>query len=321
VARVPGPLGRINKRLRVRWQESVAPARNDEYLLYQTLVGAWPLPPTSPEESAAFVARIQAYMQKAVHEAKIYTSWVNPNAAYDDAVRQFVAGLLDPGTNARFFRDFGPFQERVSHFGLFNALSQVLLKVASPGVPDIYQGTEIWDFTLVDPDNRRPVDYSRRQQQLAELRDKMAATRRLPELARNLAETKEDGRIKLYVTHGALCCRRAHPGLFSEGEYLPVDARGARRDNVVAFVRCHRGQAVLVVVPRLLTGLIAGPGELPLGPEVWQDTALPLPALPPRWRNVFTGEVLATEPRPGQPVLPLGRVFAHFPVALLLAYD
>jgi (1->4)-alpha-D-glucan 1-alpha-D-glucosylmutase len=315
--------GRINKRLRVPFEEGLAPSRNDEYLLYQTLIGAWPLGPMSTEAAGEFSARIQAYMQKAVHEAKVHTSWINPNTAYDEAVRQFVAQLLDERGNPRFLRDFLPFQARVSHLGLFNSLSQVLLKIASPGVPDIYQGTELWDFSLVDPDNRRPVDYDRRRRLLAELKQDVTAAPNLPAFARQLTGAKEDGRIKLYVTHRALLCRREHQGLFTTGEYSPAEALGSRRDNVVAFVRRLQDQAAVVVVPRLLAHLIAGAGDLPLGPEVWQDTSLQLPGpgLGRRWRNVLTGETLAGEERQGQLVLPLARVFGHFPVALLLAGD
>jgi (1->4)-alpha-D-glucan 1-alpha-D-glucosylmutase len=316
---------RLNRRLRIPWEGAWAPDRNDEYLLYQTLVGAWPLEPAPPGELAEFVERIQAYMQKALHEAKVHTSWVNPNAAYDDAVRQFVARLLDPETNGRFLADFRAFQARISHYGLFNSLAQTLLKIAAPGVPDIYQGTELWDFSLVDPDNRRPVDYARRQKLLAGLKAALGRTGdgggepRLA-LARELTEHKEDGRIKLYVTRQALRCRREHPGLFTAGEYLPVEAVGRRRDHVCAFLRCRGNEQTLIVVPRLLTALAPG-GRPPLGPDVWQETGLLVPAPRPgrSWRNVFTGEELRPAGGNGQAPLPVAQVLAHFPVALLLA--
>jgi (1->4)-alpha-D-glucan 1-alpha-D-glucosylmutase len=313
---------RLNKRLRVPWQDGWAPDRNDEYLLYQTLIGAWPVTPLHAEEHAVFVGRIQAYMEKALREAKVHTSWINPNTAYDQAVRQFVARLLDEGTNGRFLTDFRAFQGRVSHFGLFNALAQTLLKIASPGVPDVYQGTELWDFSLVDPDNRRPVDYERRRKLLGELKATAAAAPSLPEFARRLTETKEDGRIKLYVTRQALLCRREQPGLFTVGNCLPAEAAGSRAENVVAFVRRHEGKAALVVVPRLLTQLIAWPGELPLGPDVWGDTVLLVPGARPgeSWQNTFTGEALRAGERDGLAALALGEVFRHFPVALFLRY-
>jgi (1->4)-alpha-D-glucan 1-alpha-D-glucosylmutase len=316
---------RLNRRLRLSWEGGWAPDRNDEYLLYQTLVGAWPLGPVPPAEFAGFVERVQAYMQKAIHEAKVHTSWVNPNAAYDDAVRQFVGRLLDPATNARFLADFRTFQGRISHYGLFNSLAQTLLKIASPGVPDVYQGTEQWDFSLVDPDNRRPVDYDRRRELLVGLKEALdlagdGGGERRRSLARELVEHKEDGRIKLHVTRQALRCRREHPGLFTTGDYLPAEATGRRRDHVVAFVRCRGNEQALVVVPRLLTALAPG-GRAPLGPEVWQDTGLLVPAPVRAWRNIFTGEELRPAGENGQAALPLAALLAHFPVALLLAQD
>jgi (1->4)-alpha-D-glucan 1-alpha-D-glucosylmutase len=168
---------RLNARCRVRLDDEIAPDRNEEYFIYQTLVGAWPLPPHGPEEHGAFVDRIQAYLQKALHEAKTHTSWINPDPAYDGAVAKFVERILDERQSARFLEDFRAFQANVRHYGLFNSLSQALLKVTLPGIPDFYQGTELWDFSLVDPDNRRPVDYDLRRRTLAELRATMEERR------------------------------------------------------------------------------------------------------------------------------------------------
>jgi (1->4)-alpha-D-glucan 1-alpha-D-glucosylmutase len=151
----------LNRRHRIELDDTAAPDRNDEYFLYQTLLGAWPLGEPGPAEWADFLNRIQTYMQKAIREAKVHTSWVNPNPEYEGAVEQFVARLLDE-KNQRFLNDFRSFQRRISYFGLLNSLAQTLLKIASPGVPDFYQGTELWDFSLVDPDNRRPLDYARK---------------------------------------------------------------------------------------------------------------------------------------------------------------
>src|SRR5262249_33867314 len=162
--------GRLNRRCRTPQRGLEAPDRNDEYLVYQTLLGAWPIEPCPAEEFKKFVTRIQEYMVKAVHEAKGHTSWINPNKEYDDAVTAFTAGILDEANNARFFQDFRGFQRQIHHWGLFTALSQALLKFASPGVPDTYQGTELWDFSLVDPDNRRPVDYDLRRRLLHDLK-------------------------------------------------------------------------------------------------------------------------------------------------------
>ncbi len=313
---------RLNKRHRTEREEFVAPDRNDEYLFYQTLVGAWPLEPYSQEEYASFVCRIQQYMQKAIHEAKVHTSWINPNAAYDEGVNRFVARVLDEKVNARFLHDFLEVQRQVSHCGMFNSLSQTLLKIAAPGVPDVYQGTEVWDFSLVDPDNRRPVDFEQRRRLLESLkRDAALHADRLRELAGELVRTKEDGRIKLYMTWRGLSCRRERAPLFSTGEYHPCETTGSRGGHLFAFVRRWERQWALAVVPRLVTRLAPGPEGLPLGAEVWQNTAVVLPVAPPRacCRNVFTGELLTVSRPDDRPALPAAQLFAHFPVALLVA--
>jgi (1->4)-alpha-D-glucan 1-alpha-D-glucosylmutase len=311
---------KFNKKHRVQRDDEVIPDRNEEYFLYQTLIGAWPLGPGTPEGHAQFVERVQAYMQKAMHEAKVHTSWINPNPTFDEGLRQFIAAVLDEGRSRRFLGDFREFAGRVTHYALFNSLSQVLLKVASPGVPDVYQGTELWDFSLVDPDNRRPVDYGTRRRLLAELDEKRnAAGEGLPAFARGLVEARADGRVKTYTLAHALRVRRDRPGLFSAGEYLPALAPGAREENVCAFARRHEGAWALAAAPRLLTHLV-GAGQLPLGPDVWQDALLEAPGLTPgaRCRNLFTGEVLTAGERDGRAWLPLAEVFAHFPVALFL---
>ncbi len=310
----------LNEPHRQKVDDLEAPDPNEEYLLYQTLIGAWPLDKSTPEEHAGFIKRIQDYMTKAMHEAKVHTSWINPNTEYDSAVQAFVARILDEQQSGVFLQDFRAFQRRVSHYGLFNSLSQTLLRIGSPGVPDTYQGTELWDFSLVDPDNRRPVDYERRQQMLRDLRKRVAdAGQECKELALELTRTKEDGRIKLYLIWQALSQRRDHPGLYSTGEYLPLRVVGPGQDNVFAFLRRKGDQWAVVAVPRLFTQLVAGVDGLPLGREVWQNTRLLLPDFSPqsRLRNVFTGEILTVSEQEGQPALLLAEVFGHFPVALL----
>ncbi len=312
-----GRLGRwrmLNEAQRVQAEDELAPDPNEQYLLYQTLLGAWPLDPCSAEDRAEFVRRVQAYMLKAVHEAKVHTSWINPNKAYDDGVQEFVARLLDEGRSKPFLDDFREFQRRISHYGLFNSLSQTLLRLTAPGVPDTYQGTELWDFSLVDPDNRRPVDYERRRKMLESLRARLDGDRR--QLARELVEAKEDGRVKLYVTHLALRLRRDNPGLFADGAYVPLEAEGARKDHVFGFIRNKDGRSAAVVVPRSLMRLLREPGSVPTG-QVWEDTVVRLPGTGAngRWRNVFTGETLTAS----QESLRLAEVFGEFPVALLTA--
>jgi (1->4)-alpha-D-glucan 1-alpha-D-glucosylmutase len=293
-------------------EDQIAPDANEECLLYQTLLGAWPLEPYDAEGFAAFVERIQAYMKKALHEAKVHTSWINPNDEYDNAVLGFVGAILDETNSAAYLEDFAPFRRRVAHFGIFNSLAQTLLKITSPGVADIYQGTEIWDFSLVDPDNRRPVDYERRMAMLADLQEAAANARDRRQFALDLLTTKEDGRIKLFVNYQALHCRRAYPGLFSTGAYTPLEVTGTAAEHVFAFLRGGNSGSALVVVPRLLTKLSPDIRRPPLGRDVWGDTRVVLPEAQADgvWRNVFTEEKTSS--------LALAELFQSFPVALLV---
>ncbi len=311
---------RLNEPQRVQAEDELAPDYDEQYLLYQTLLGAWPTGPTAADELTAFTGRVQAYMRKAVHEAKVHTSWINPNKAYDDGVEEFTARILDEKRSGPFLEDFREFQKRVNHYGLFNGLAQTLLRVAAPGVPDTYQGTELWDFNLVDPDNRRPVDYGRRREMLAALRTNMKSVGGdLRGLARELVGTKEDGRVKLYVTHLSLQCRREFPGLFADGVYVPLEAEGPRKEHVFGFARGKEGRWAAAIVPRFLTRLAPTTEHLPTG-RVWEETGITLPGTESvrRWRNVFTGEIYT--PSEG-PSLRLTEVLGHFPVALLLGED
>src|SRR5690606_37308084 len=210
-----------------------APSYNDEYLLYQTLIGAWPLEEMDETAFGVFRQRIEDYMLKAVKEAKVHTSWINPNREYEEAVRQFVQGVLSGRDRNLFLADFVPFQRRVARCGMFNSLSQTLLKCASPGVPDIYQGNELWVFSLVDPDNRRPVDYAHRRRMLQELMAFVSVpAAEQAARVRSLLDGMEDGRPKLYLTWKALMLRRTLPEVFQHGEYLPLTAIGPREDHL-----------------------------------------------------------------------------------------
>jgi (1->4)-alpha-D-glucan 1-alpha-D-glucosylmutase len=314
----------LNRPERSEIDELTVPGPNEEYFLYQTLLGAWPLEPYDTEQYGAFVDRIRAYMRKAIHEAKMHTSWINPDVAYDEAVDRFVASILDPEKSSLFIDDLRAFAKYVSHCGLFNALAQTLLKIAAPGVPDTYQGTEIWDFSLVDPDNRRLVDYERRRQMLRALQEEVkVAGSKVAELSEALMRTKEDGRIKLYVTYRALHCSREHPGLFTSGEFIPLDAGGARQEHVFGFIRRAGNKRALAVVPRLFTKLVPSVNHLPCGRDLWQDTVLQLPDTDAkeRWQNIFTGEAVAASSQSGHTVIAAADLFAHFPVALLIAEE
>ncbi len=217
-----------------------SPDPGEEILLYQTLLGAWPL---RKEELPGLQIRIENYMMKAMREAKVNTRWIRHNIPHEGAVKEFVASLLEdpsPDTNA-FLADFLPFQRKVAHYGAINGLAQLLLKIASPGVPDIYQGMELWDFSLVDPDNRRPVDYRHRTRLLNEL---MTMEREgLDPLARGLLSSWEDGRIKLFVTCKALSFRRERKELFLDGAYVPLRHNG-RAEGTRAGVRAETGRCM-----------------------------------------------------------------------------
>jgi (1->4)-alpha-D-glucan 1-alpha-D-glucosylmutase len=288
------------------------PDANDEYLLYQSLVGAWPFGTLDDQARQDFTSRVQAYMEKATREAKRHTSWLNPSAAYDQGLREFVAGILADGDNA-FLDDFLPFQRTVARVGMVNSLAQTLVKIASPGVPDVYQGQDLWDFSLVDPDNRRPVDYELRRRLMDDLEARRGEAG-LREMARELVEGWEDGRIKLHVVQTALRLRMALPDVFTGGAYEPLVAEGDRAEHVVAFARTAEGAAVIAVVPRLVATLTRDRDfALPQAAD-WKGTRLPLPdELAGRYRNVLTGEELRARKRG----LDVEHVFADFPVALL----
>jgi (1->4)-alpha-D-glucan 1-alpha-D-glucosylmutase len=306
----------LNHDKKVELDGAEVPDANEEYLLYQTLIGAWPLDPMDEEGHQQFVQRIQRYMEKALKEAKLHTSWINPNEAYDEAVRNFVRTILTPHGDNPFLADFLRFQGRIVHAGMWNSLSQVLLKITLPGVPDFYQGTELWDFSLVDPDNRRPVDFHNRVAILDELR-RREARGSIP-LVRDLLARWTDGSIKLYVTYKALNFRKAHRQLFEHGDYLPISASGKRADHVAAFARCEGNMWALIVVPRLPTKLVS-PASPPLGRRVWKDTFLPLPQrVPEHWHNALTGETLSASGSDAwKRSLFIEDVLRRLPVALL----
>ena len=309
---------RLNKKRKAVIEGQEVPDRNEEYLLYQTLIGVWPVEASEGSTREDLAQRIKNYMLKALREAKQNTSWISPNQRYEEAVMQFINGLVQQRPGNRFLNEFLPFQRMISHYGMFNSLSQTLLKICAPGVPDFYQGTELWDFSLVDPDNRRPVDYGVRTALLSELKQKQQSMTGV-DLAWDLALNKDDGRIKLYLVHKALGFRREHRELFEKGDYLPLEARGARADHVCAFERTSGQDSLIAAVPRFLSRIIGGPGALPFGKAVWEDTRLFLPETNAgvHYQNIFTGEVIGAVPDQGMLSIDLAAVFATFPVALL----
>jgi len=306
---------RINRTRKREVDGAPAPDSNDEYHFYQTLIGSWPLLEPDAAGMAEYRARIEAYMIKAVREAKLHTSWTETGVAYEEALLLFVHSALEPRDNNLFLADFLAFWRPVARFGLLNGLSQTLCKLAAPGVPDIYQGNELWDFSLVDPDNRRPVDYHRRGELLAQL-DREGAHLSIEEVVEHL----EDGRCKLLLTWRALQLRRAQPELFSEGDYRRLRVHGSRAHYLCAFARrCARHTAV-VIAPRLYRRLLGDPARLPLGSGVWENTLIELPpdaGSRGPWRNVLDGAELETVRHGDGFAILAAQALARFPVALL----
>lgn len=294
-----------------------APDPNDEYLLYQTLLGAWPFETDQTADDGTFCRRIQSYMIKAIREAKVHTSWINPNRKYEEAVEAYIRALLERTESNRFLELFLPLQERIAQYGISNALSQLVIKIAAPGVPDFYQGTELWDFNLVDPDNRRPVDHRRRAALLEALSQAETGGRDI--LIQDLVKNRADGRIKLFVTRTGLQFRKANAALFQEGDYLPLQGYGEKRKHSIAFARRANGEEVIAVVPRLVARLLREAPAMPIGKAVWEETGLVLSPGSERrsYKNIFTGEILSPTLSEGRPVLPLAQIFSAFPVALL----
>ena len=321
---------RLNAGNRAMAEGAPAPDRNDEYLFYQALLGAWPAesPLEAPEN---LVERLQQYMTKAIREAKIHTSWVNPFDAYEQAVMHFVDRTLRGSGASRFLSLFVPFQQRVARLGMINSLAQLVLKLASPGVPDFYQGSELWDFNLVDPDNRRPVDFALRQRMIAESAPLTGAAipaasgmagsggprsaDSLLEAVRDMLAHWTDGRIKMYLTSAGLGLRRTLPNLFLQGEYIALEISGAKQNHVVAFARRDSGGQVIAVVPRLVANLLGTSPGLPAGPGIWEDTRVLLPEGSAAYRNLFTGEAITNDIGS----LLVAQALHTLPVALLFA--
>jgi len=330
---------RLNQVHGTRVADKWVPETAAEYLCYQTIVGVWPAPDRHAPERLPPAAvlqelreRVEAYMLKAAREAKTYTTWTHQNRAYEDALVAFVRSLfLSSGSGSPFLSDVQHLVARIVRPGFWNGLSRTLIQFTAPGTPDIYQGDEVWNFALVDPDNRRPVDYERRKQLLTEVTTGFEApdeSRR--EFLRQLVEAPEDGRIKLHVVHCALVARRAHPLPFVASQYLPLEVRGSAREHVLAFARVvdpdsgtppgaeRSDEALIVVVPRLTAALGAHPTDAPVGEAVWSDTevVLPEPLQDRVWTCAMTRQAVA---ECAGRSLAVAQVLHTLPVSLLVS--
>jgi (1->4)-alpha-D-glucan 1-alpha-D-glucosylmutase len=268
------------------------PDADEEILIYQTLLGIWP---NRHEEEAGVAARVKEFLAKALREAKRHSSWIEPDERYEAAAQEFVDRIL--AADSPFRADFLEFQRSLAVLGARNSVSQLLLKIASPGVPDFYQGSELWQLNLVDPDNRRPVDYALRREMLEKLRRREADERIA--LIRELAAKPLKDEMKLFVTHRALGFRKANPTLFARGEYIPLRAAGACARHICAFARRHESRWVIVVAPRWMGSAAE-----------WGDTRLELPeGAPDSWTDVLTGIIPAG--------FRISELLAEFPIAMV----
>jgi (1->4)-alpha-D-glucan 1-alpha-D-glucosylmutase len=309
---------RTNRGHRTIVDAEPAPDRNDEYRFYQALVGVWPA--RASAAAPDLVERLQAYMIKSVKEAKLHTSWITPNQHYENAVLKFVERTLAGPGAPKFLTAFLPFQRRIAELGMINSLAQVALKLGSPGVPDLYQGTELWDLSLVDPDNRRPVDYRGRAAALDEIDRGLAdCPDERMRVAASLLERWQDGAIKLMLTTAGLRLRRDWPEVFRSGQYVPLETEVTVPAGVIAFARVHDERAALFVAPRLCASIAGGTRGLPLGGETWKTSRVMLPAgIGVRtFRNEMTGAEIAPVQTDTHAWLFVGQLLETVPAAVL----
>ena len=302
---------RCNRRLLVEVDGEPAPDFNHQYYFYQTLIGAWPADLAIDDAAglASLSERVEAAMLKAVREGKHRSSWTYPNPAYEQALARFVNGALTAGASNLFLADFQRFAARVAWFGALTSLSQTLLRLTMPGVPDIYRGSELWELSMVDPDNRRAVDYADcryKAASLAELDDGVAAVNAL-------LPQWQDGRVKLHLIRSALRLRRGQPQLFAAGAYEPLSIAGAKAELLVGFRRVLNDSELIVLAPRLWPQLADEQQTAASTAAAWGDTAVLLGA--GRYRDVLTGQALELA---SEQAVPLRQLLADFPVGLLL---
>ena len=315
----------MNAQARVELDGDPVPDANEEHLIYQTLVGTWPLAKLTEKQRGAYVERIVKYIDKALREAKLHTTWTNPYEEYDQAMAGFVRTIL-ADADLPFVRDLEDFARSIADAGFTNSLAQLLVKMCVPGVPDFYQGVEFWDFNLVDPDNRRPVDFATRRKTLASLKSK---AKNLGKLSSELVDRWPDERIKLFVTWRTLQLRRQRAEL-EVGRYVPLDVDGPRKANVCALARVDGPQWTVCVVPRFTAEAWRSRGEAdaPGRPSSasgwaiapwWRETFALLPDdAPATLKHAFSGAEVATAAHPdGGRQVDVGDVLDSFPVALL----
>jgi (1->4)-alpha-D-glucan 1-alpha-D-glucosylmutase len=301
----------LNRRLKIDVNGASAPDANEEYFIYQVLVGHWPFDDDTDNQ---FAERLKKYLVKALREAKVHTSWLTPDDTYEQAVVAFAEALLSP--KRPFLENFKTFQRRVAEIGIVNSLAQLLIKCTAPGVPDFYQGSELWDLAFVDPDNRRPVDYDSRASLLRGVSESTPS----PGLAEALIAERQNGRIKLFTIARALKARREFNDVFANGDYLPLRTSGTYAEHVFAFARKSASAVAVTCVPRLVASLPGSCAPPPTGRTCWADTVVMLPC--ELGSTPLTDAFTGGEVRPSAGAAPgfhldVADMFAHFPIALL----
>jgi (1->4)-alpha-D-glucan 1-alpha-D-glucosylmutase len=316
-----GRWSRFNRNKKIKLNGEPVPDRNEEYLLYQNLIGTYPLRKMTEKNRASYCSRIQNYLLKALKEAKVHTSWINPNIPYEEGSAHFVEAILDPSPDNQFLADFRQFNQVAAICGMYNSLSQVVVKNLSPGVPDLFQGNELWAFNLTDPDNRNPVDYEYRIQLLHQMKERVANSSRLKDIAKDLLNKSEDGRIKLYVTWKTLNYRRNNKTLF-DGTYLPIRTKGTEKDHLCVFAWKKEEKELIVAVPRLFVSLTHQVKIKPLGEKVWGDTSIVMPRKlnSQSYRNIFTDEILKVNVQKDGLKISVAEILKSFPVAAIEVY-
>jgi len=308
---------RITGKFKTMTEKGLSPDRNTEYFIYQTLVGMWPDYPIPADYRPAFIDRVWTYIHKAIREAKTHTSWIKPDLQYEAAAQKFLEQLLRPKRNY-FLKLFQEFQQKIASCGKYNSLAAINLRTGSPGVMDNYQGTELWDYSLVDPDNRRAVDYALRRHLLYRVRELCSHGATIEEIAGELLSEKRDSRIKIFTLWKGLNFRSTHKELFLDGEYLPLETSGALADHITAFLRRRGNGVALVSSGRFFWDLSSREETPPVG-DVWGDTAILLPSDPGSgvMRDVYTGQAPHRERTPSGEYIRAAELFRYFPFALL----
>ncbi len=300
----------VNKKFKKNVNGIATPDSNEEYTLYQTLLGIYPFDKKDYDD---VIPRMEQYIEKMLREAKLHSFWSDPDVEYENAVKAFLKDILTTSEYNLFLDEFLPFQRRIAHYGILNSLSQTLIKITAPGIPDFYQGTELWDLSLVDPDNRRPVDFALREKYLEEIINRSNREDVFDYIA-SIRDSAADGRIKMFLTYKALAARKENPDVFLEGSYSQIRVTGKHRNHIIAFGREYKNTIATTIAPRWLTSLI-DEKTFPLGRNVWGDTSVYLPAQGSRvWGNALTGETITKGGRAA-----VADILTNYPAALLIS--